>query len=228
MVCRCSAGSQCGSRWRSCSTTGGRSATSGAPASGWPSRRSPSPSAGPAEFPVTTLNTSLRPDDSPSTPGYQRDAPNPGVGLVIQTTPKVPARLPGIHPPLRSPRSPLSTNHSPLRLCRAAVALGVRYRCRLGSSRDRSGPSFCGLARELVYAAAAGLIDASSMDITTMRARVEQARVGRLASAARRPSSCRAVLPCRATRCSTRRSTPNRNRPLHGDGSTTFALFPGP
>ena len=56
MVCRCSAGSQCGSRWRSCSTTGGRSATSDALASGWPSRRSPSPSAGPAEFHVFTLN----------------------------------------------------------------------------------------------------------------------------------------------------------------------------
>lgn len=41
---------------------------------------------------------------------------------------------------------------------------------------------------------AAGLIDASGMDITTMRARVEQARVGRLATA--RPDGRPHVVPC--------------------------------
>ena len=59
---------------------------------------------------------------------------------------------------------------------------------------ERAATGLC-LIRELLGAAAAApLIDVSGMDTTTMRARVEQARVARLATV--RPDGRPHVVPC--------------------------------
>ena len=62
-----------------------------------------------------------------------------------------------------------------------------------GRALERAATGMCH-ARKLLGAATAELIDASGMDITTMRARVDKCGRAPRHSEARRPSSCRAVL----------------------------------
>ncbi len=58
---------------------------------------------------------------------------------------------------------------------------------------ERAATGLC-VTRQLLGAAAGALIDVSGMDITTIRARVEQARVARLATV--RPDGRPHVVPC--------------------------------